>query len=103
MVNIGVLQHFWCENAGVFEDALTEAGHTVHYVKLFEGESVPSIDAFDQFQDRLESSLGAQSELARRLPHSWIPRMNWLVDCPIAGFKCLIDSIVNMSDTSNFT
>jgi GMP synthase-like glutamine amidotransferase len=47
MAHVGVLQHFWCENSGVFGKALTEAGHEVSTVPLFDGAAVPAPDAFD--------------------------------------------------------
>jgi GMP synthase (glutamine-hydrolysing) len=47
MARIAVLQHFWCENAGVFADALTGAGHRVEPVRLCDGEPVPGPDEFD--------------------------------------------------------
>jgi GMP synthase-like glutamine amidotransferase len=42
-----VLQHFECEDAGVFGPALVEAGHAVEAVRLYEGATVPRADAFD--------------------------------------------------------
>jgi len=47
MAHIGILQHFWCENAGIFESALVEAGHQIQYIQLFDGKPVPQVDAFD--------------------------------------------------------
>ena len=47
MAHIGVLQHFWCENAGVFAETLAAAGHRLTTVALFDGEPVPAREAFD--------------------------------------------------------
>lgn len=47
MARIGVLQHFWCENAGVFEPALEACGHEVCHVTLFDGRPVPQAAEFD--------------------------------------------------------
>lgn len=47
MARIAVLQHFVCENEGVFGDALRAAGHTLTRVPLYDGSSVPAPDDFD--------------------------------------------------------
>lgn len=47
LARITVLQHFWCENAGIFDTALSELGHQVAYVKLFDNEALPVPDSFD--------------------------------------------------------
>ncbi|MGQ9651920.1 MAG: type 1 glutamine amidotransferase [Phycisphaerae bacterium] len=47
MARIVVLQHFWCENAGVFELALRRLGHTVENIELFNGRRVPGEGDFD--------------------------------------------------------
>ena len=47
MARIAVLQHFWCENAGVLERALQRLGHTVENVELFSGQPVPAKQDFD--------------------------------------------------------
>ncbi|HPD32506.1 MAG TPA: type 1 glutamine amidotransferase [Phycisphaerae bacterium] len=47
MARIAVLQHFWCENAGVFEPALQRLGHSVENVELFNGSAVPGKRDFD--------------------------------------------------------
>jgi len=47
MARIAVLQHFWCENAGVFEPALVRLGHQVEDVELFKGRAVPGKRDFD--------------------------------------------------------
>jgi GMP synthase-like glutamine amidotransferase len=47
MARIAVLQHFWCENAGVFEPALRRLGHIVEDIELFDGRPVPGKDDFD--------------------------------------------------------
>jgi GMP synthase-like glutamine amidotransferase len=47
MARIAVLQHFWCENAGVFEPALVRLGHEVENVELFKGRAVPGKRDFD--------------------------------------------------------
>lgn len=47
MPRVGVLQHFACEHAGVFGEALRTAGHEVVHVRLDEGAAVPSAGAFD--------------------------------------------------------
>lgn len=47
MATVGVLQHFWCEPAVVFEEALVDSGHHLTHVELFNGQALPSKDAFD--------------------------------------------------------
>ncbi len=47
MAKVGVLQHFWCEPAVIFEEALVDSGHHITNLELFNGHSVPTKDAFD--------------------------------------------------------
>jgi GMP synthase-like glutamine amidotransferase len=47
MGRIAVLQHFWCENAGIFEPVLTRLGHEIENVKLYDGRPVPDPREFD--------------------------------------------------------
>ncbi len=47
MARIAVLQHFWCENAGVFEPVLIRLGHAIENVELFNRRAVPDERDFD--------------------------------------------------------
>ncbi|NLE60863.1 MAG: type 1 glutamine amidotransferase [Planctomycetes bacterium] len=47
MARIAVLQHFFCENAGVFEPALQRLGHSIVNIELFNGIPVPGKRDFD--------------------------------------------------------
>lgn len=47
MASIAVLQHFVCENEGVFGDALRVAGHKLTRIPLYDGAHVPAPDDFD--------------------------------------------------------
>lgn len=47
MARIGILQHFWCENADALDTALTDLGHRTTLVKLWDGEPVPGAGDFD--------------------------------------------------------
>jgi GMP synthase-like glutamine amidotransferase len=47
MGRIAVLQNCACEHGGVFESALTECGHRIDRVRLFDGIEMPAIDDFD--------------------------------------------------------
>jgi GMP synthase-like glutamine amidotransferase len=47
MATIAVLEHFWCENSGVFMPVLQEAGHRVTEVPLFRGSPLPSPADYD--------------------------------------------------------
>lgn len=41
MVTVAVLEHFWCENSGVFMPVLQAAGHRVTEIPLFSGAPLP--------------------------------------------------------------
>ncbi len=47
MANIAVLKHFWCEGPGAFDDALTEAGHRLVTINLYDGDALPGAGDFD--------------------------------------------------------
>jgi len=47
MAQVGVLQHFWCENSGALGEALANDGHELTTVRLDEGNAVPHHDDFD--------------------------------------------------------
>jgi GMP synthase-like glutamine amidotransferase len=41
MATVAVLEHFWCENAGVYKPVLQAAGHRVTEIPLFSGARLP--------------------------------------------------------------
>ncbi len=46
MARIAVLQHFWCEHAGIYAEELTALGHQLCPVRLDAGEPLPVPDDF---------------------------------------------------------
>lgn len=89
MARIAVLQHFFCENAGVFEPVLAGLGHTIENVELFSGRAVPDERDFDAWivmggpmnVDETERYVFLEPE--RELLGRLIAR-----DCPVLGI-CL--------------
>jgi GMP synthase-like glutamine amidotransferase len=47
MATVAVLEHFWCENSGVFMPVLQAAGHCVTEIPLYSGAALPRADDYD--------------------------------------------------------
>jgi GMP synthase (glutamine-hydrolysing) len=76
MARVAVLQHFWCENAGVFGRTLEDAGHRLTAVPLFDGADVPTADRFDAW-----IVMGGPMNVDQMDVHPWLrPERKLLAD-----------------------
>lgn len=66
-MHIAILQHASVEGPGVFEEMLTEDGHTFETTHLYAGDSLPSVDKFDALW-----VLGGPMDVWQEDEHPWL-------------------------------
>lgn len=85
MAQVGILQHFWCEHAGVFGETLAADGHATRLIKLWDGEAVPEPHAFDAWL-----VMGGPMNVDETDRYSWLTPERELLRNLIAGDRPVV-------------